>query len=284
MKNKSFNAQKPSANKPAIQKQASPKHKKPLQHKAKIAKPYFFGTHAVTAILEHRPTDIKTLFVQSYADNTPMHADIIDLATPYGISVQLIHKDNLTELVGSTQHQGIAVDAKSPQIFDDNELAVIAKKPSVFLLILDQVTDAHNLGACMRTASVMGVDAVIVPKNQSASITPTVAKVAVGATEMIPLISVTNLARAIDVIKKQGVFVFGTALDESAVAIGSCDLTGKVAIVMGSEGDGLRRLTAELCDRLVYIPMTDKTRPQSLNVSVATGVALYEAVRQRGIV
>lgn len=250
---------------------------------SKPNKPYFFGTHTVTAILENRPEDIKTLFVQASNDNTHLHTDIVKIAKDFGIGVQVIHKDKLTELVASTQHQGIAIDVKAAKAYDEADLIDIIQKPEVLLLILDQITDAHNLGACIRTAAAMGVDAVITPKNQSASITPTTAKVAVGATEMIPLITVTNLARTLATIKENGVFVFGTALDDTAIALDKCDLTGKVAIIMGSEGDGLRRLTGELCDTLTYIPMTNKQRPQSLNVSVATGMALYEAIRQRGI-
>lgn len=129
----------------------------------------------------------------------------------------------------------------------------------------------------------MGVSAVIIPKNHSSSITPAVAKVAVGAVELMPFIQVTNLARTLTDIKKQGVFVFGTALDDTAKPVQDCDLTGDVAIVMGSEGDGIRRLTADTCDQLVYIPMpgNEYGQIQSLNVSVATGMVLYEASRQR---
>lgn len=128
----------------------------------------------------------------------------------------------------------------------------------------------------------MGVDAVILPKNHSAPITPAVAKVSVGASEMVPVIGVTNLARTLERLKTHGVFVFGTALDETATPSHRCDFGGKVAIVMGSEGDGMRRLTREMCDTLVYIPMSPHPdRPQSLNVSVATGMVLYEAARQR---
>ena len=129
----------------------------------------------------------------------------------------------------------------------------------------------------------MGVDAVIIPKHHTSTITPAVAKVAVGATELIAFVQVTNLARTLTEIKKQGVFVFGTALDATAKAAKDCDLTGDVAIVMGSEGEGIRRLTADTCDQLVYIPMVGNTQGsiQSLNVSVATGMMLYEASRQR---
>ncbi|MBP8032613.1 MAG: RNA methyltransferase, partial [Psychrobacter sp.] len=137
--------------------------------------------------------------------------------------------------------------------------------------------------ACLRTAVAMGVDAVICPKHHAASLTPTVAKVSVGAAEMMPIVSVTNLARTLGKIKNAGVFVFGTALNAEAKPIHAADMTGKTAIIMGSEGEGMRRLTMESCDELVYIPMSGNEHGnlQSLNVSVATGMALYEINRQR---
>lgn len=274
----------------------TPKHNPPKNHPkttqktiqppraahTKKTKPYFYGIHAVKALLDYRPLDALSVFVQlSDGKNDGLHA-ICEQAKALGISVQSTTKDKLTELCGSSQHQGVAVLSRLPSLADENRLDELCQKEDVLLLVLDQITDAHNLGACLRTACAMGADAVIVPKNQSATITPTVAKVSVGASEMIELISVTNLARALTKIKQQGVFVFGTALDETAKSLQHCDLTGKVAIVMGSEGDGMRRLTQELCDTLVYIPMIDSPhRPQSLNVSVATGMVLYEAMRQR---
>lgn len=262
----------------------SPKSTKPTKDGGdKKPKPPFFGTHAVHAIFAHRPMDIKTLFVQRRDDNKQPHESLIAQAHEYGISVQMIHKDKLSELCQSTQHQGIAAQVRAPIVYDDAHLTDLLQKDDVLLLILDQVTDAHNLGACMRTAAAMGADAIVVPKHQSASLTPTVAKVAVGAAEMLPFITVTNLARALDVMKKAGVFVFGTALDDNATALHECDFLGKVAIIMGSEDEGMRRLTLDACDTLVYIPMTNKERPQSLNVSVATGMVLYEVMRQRVI-
>lgn len=252
--------------------------KKPA-HKP-VQKPHFYGIHAVKALLLHRPQDAKTLFVQqSDAPPNTAIADIIHTAQALGISIQSIAKDKLTELCASGSHQGVAVLAKLPVLADEQVLETLCQKTDALFLVLDQITDAHNLGACLRTACAMGVDAVILPKNQSATITPTVAKVSVGASERIPVVSVTNLARTLDLLKSQGVFVFGTALDDTATASHACDFSGKVAIVMGSEGDGMRKLTQKLCDTLVYIPMTGDI--QSLNVSVATGMVLYEVARQR---
>ncbi len=275
---------KSSAN-PFSHNHSSGTHTKPVKSTKdgndKKPKTPFFGTHAVHAIFAHRPLDIKTLFVQLRDDNRQPHESLINQAHEYGISVQMIHKDKLSELCQSTQHQGIAAQVRPPALYDEAHLAQLLQKDDVLLLILDQITDAHNLGACMRTAAAMGADAIIVPKHQSASLTPTVAKVAVGASEMLPFISVTNLARTLELIKKSGVFVFGTALDDSAVPLHQCDFLGKVAIIMGSEDEGMRRLTLDACDTKVYIPMTTKERPQSLNVSVATGMVLYEVMRQR---
>lgn len=246
--------------------------------------PHFYGVHAVIALLKHRPHDALTLFVQIREDGlvSQTHDDIIALAKEVGVSVQMTHKDRLSELCDSHQHQGVVLSARLPPMYDETYMAELAQKSDVLFLVLDQITDTHNLGACLRSASAMGVDAVIVPKHQSVSMTPAVAKVSVGAAEVIPVIAVTNLARSLDVLKKAGVFVFGTALDETAKPLYACDFSGKVAVIMGSEGDGMRRLTQEYCDTLVYIPMADNPdRPQSLNVSVATGMALYEVARQR---
>lgn len=246
----------------------------------KSAKPYFYGIHAVKALLNYRPDEALTVFIQPL-DNNKNLDEIVALTKSLGISVQIAHKDKLTELCGTPQHQGVAVLSRLPKLADEALLEQLSQKSNVLFLVLDQITDAHNLGACLRSACAMGVDAVIVPKHQSASITPSVAKVSVGASEIVPVVAVGNLARSLDQLKKAGVFVFGTALDETAKPAYCCDFIGKVAIVMGSEGGGMRRLTGELCDTLTYIPMSDGDRPQSLNVSVATGMMLYEVARQR---
>lgn len=249
-----------------------------------MAKPlYFYGIHAIDAILNHRPMDGMALFIQTGREQDSTVTAIIENAKQYGISTQFSAKDALTKLAGSPQHQGVVLQARPAKVLDESDLTKIAEKPDVLLLILDQITDPNNLGACLRTAVAMGVDAVIVPKHHSSTITPAVAKVAVGGAELIPFIQVTNLARTLKQLQQQGVFVFGTALDKTAQPVQDCDLTGKVAIIMGSEGEGMRRLTTELCDQLVYIPMSGNPHGeiQSLNVSVATGMVLYEVSRQR---
>lgn len=259
-----------------------------------MAKPLnFYGIHAVQALLEQRGMDGVALFIQSGRESDASVTPIIDLAQQYGISVQFSAKDALTKLAESPQHQGVVLQARPTTVASEHDLEQLVKqKNNILLLVLDQITDPNNLGACIRTAVAMGVDAVIVPKNNSSTITPAVAKVAVGGAELIPFIQVTNLARTLTALKQQGVFVFGTALDSTAKPAQDCDLTGNVAIVMGSEGEGIRRLTADTCDQLVYIPMAvqssidsqtsnGQVKIQSLNVSVATGMMLYEASRQR---
>lgn len=242
---------------------------------------YFFGIHAVTAILQHRPHQCVALFVQTGREQDSELAPLLAAAKVGGVSVQPTHKDKLTSLARSHQHQGVVVQARPlPEHHEVDVLNWVNQQPPCLLLVLDQVTDPHNLGACMRTALAMGVTAVVVPKNRAAGLTPTVVKVAAGATEQLPFVTVTNLARTLRELKQAGVFVVGTALDDTAKPIQQCDLTGNVAVVMGAEGEGMRRLTAEHCDQLAYIPMTAAI--QSLNVSVATGMVLYEATKQRG--
>jgi 23S rRNA (guanosine2251-2'-O)-methyltransferase len=168
---------------------------------------------------------------------------------------------------------------KAPEVRDEDDLyAIVAAQPAPFVLILDGITDPHNLGACLRTADAAGVHAVVSPKDRAATITETVRHIACGAAESIPFIQVTNLARCLDKLKEMGVWLVGTA-DEGDRSLYDLDLKGGIGFVMGAEGPGMRRLTEEKCDFLVKIPMQGKV--PCLNVSVATGVCLFEAVRQR---
>lgn len=269
-----------------ITKDKTPHQSKSNQKSAKPNKPktqpHFYGIHAIKAILQYRPEDALSLFVQSHDDKSKNYDELLALAAQAGVSVQTAHKERLTELCGSTQHQGVVLAARPKAMADETALDTwLANKDAVFL-VLDQITDPHNFGACLRTAAALGVSAVIVPRHQSVGLTPTVAKVSVGGAETVPVVAVTNLARCLERLKQAGVFVFGTALDETAKPLPDCDFGGQVAVIMGSEGEGMRRLTTELCDTLVYIPMIDSPdRPQSLNVSVATGMVLYEVMRQR---
>lgn len=245
-----------------------------------MAKPvYFYGTHAVQAVLEHRPTDSLSLFLQQGKEDDASIAEIVALASTFGVSIQQTSRDKLAKLCNSPQHQGVVLHARPLTFTAEAELDHLIKKDNCLFLVLDQITDAHNFGACIRSAVAMGTDAIICPRKNTAPLTPTVAKVAVGTAELLPVIAVGNLARALTNLKNEGVFVYGTALDDTAKPLHECDFTIKTAIVMGSEGEGMRRLTTDTCDQLVYIPMAGNA--QSLNVSVATGMALYEASRQR---
>ncbi len=244
---------------------------------------YFYGVHAVVSLLENRPMDGLSLFVQQGLE-TGREQDsnlnqLFELAEIAGISVQYANRDTLSKLCNSPQHQGVVLHARPLAFTHENELASIINKDNCLLLVLDQITDAHNFGACIRSAVAMGVDAIICPKKNTAPLTPTVAKVSVGASESIAVIAVSNLARSLQQMKESGVFIYGTALDETAKPLHECDFTMKTAIIMGSEDKGMRRLTSDSCDQLTYIPMVGNV--QSLNVSVATGMALYEANRQR---
>lgn len=240
---------------------------------------HHFGLHAVESLLTSLPEQILGLFVLQGRDDERLNA-LIKQAEPHGISVQKASRDTLSRLAEGGQHQGIVAAVRPAPVADESDLArLVESTPNVFLLALDQVTDPHNLGACMRTAAAMGVHGIIAPRDRAAGLTPVARKVAAGAADVIPFFQVTNLARTLVAIQELGVFSVGTMLDENAKPLHQVDLTGKLVIVMGAEDTGLRRLTQDTCDQLAYIPMSGKL--QSLNVSVAAGMAVYEACRQR---
>jgi 23S rRNA (guanosine2251-2'-O)-methyltransferase len=204
---------------------------------------------------------------------------LIQQARKLGISVQFCQRKTLDEKVEGAQHQGVVAKARLSDAGDEHDLKrILDTQTQPFLLILDGITDPHNLGAILRSADAAGVHAVIAPKDRAAKLTAVVRKVACGAAEAVPFIAVTNLARTIRELKDAGVWVLGAA-GETETTIYQASLKGPLALAMGAEGDGLRRLTKELCDGLVKIPMFGAV--SSLNVSVATGICLYEAVRQR---
>lgn len=246
-----------------------------------MAKPeYFYGVHSVESLLELEPERVLTLFALKGRDDQRLKR-IFELAEPFGVSIQKASRDSLEKLAGQPFHQGVVAAVRPHPTLNEADLEkLIQDNSNAFLLALDQVTDPHNLGACIRTAAAMGIHAVIVARDRSASLTPTARKVAAGGAEKVKFIQVTNLARTLDKIKKEfNVRVVGTMLDEEALPIHECDLTGPIAIIMGAEDTGLRPITQAQCDYKVYIPMQGNL--QSLNVSVATGMALYEACRQR---
>ena len=246
-----------------------------------MAKPeYFYGVHSVESLLELEPERVLTLFALKGRDDQRLKR-IFELAEPFGVSIQKASRERMEKLAGQPFHQGVVAAVRPHPTLNEADLEkLIQDNSNAFLLALDQVTDPHNLGACIRTAAAMGVHAVVVPRDRSASLTPTARKVAAGGAEKVKFIQVTNLARTLDKIKNEfNVRVVGTMLDEEALPIHECDLTGPIAIIMGAEDTGLRPITQAQCDYKVYIPMQGNL--QSLNVSVATGMALYEACRQR---
>jgi 23S rRNA (guanosine2251-2'-O)-methyltransferase len=241
---------------------------------------WLYGLHSLDAVMAQEPERIIELFVLKGRTDERLN-NIINLSRKMGVSIQFCNRKTLDDKVNGEQHQGVVAKARPGKVLDEHDLArILDKSESPFILILDGVTDPHNLGACLRTADAAGVDAVVVPKDKSASLNPTVRKVACGAAEVIPLIQVTNLSRSIKTLQDSGVWVIGTA-GEATQSLYECKLQGPIALVMGAEGKGMRRLTRENCDELVKLPMAGSV--SSLNVSVATGVCLYEIVRQRSI-
>lgn len=244
-----------------------------------MSRPYYvYGLHAVQAILEHNPERVIDLALLQGRDDERMQ-QILSLSKKMGLSIQRMNRKALDERAGDPHHQGVVARVKEAKNYTEHDLsALIQENPSPLFLVLDGVTDPHNLGACLRNADAAGVCAVIVPKDKSAQLSATVRKVAVGAAETVPLVSVTNLARTLKQLQKEGVWVVGTA-GEAQQLIYDCKLNGALALVMGAEGKGMRRLTRETCDELVKLPMAGSV--SSLNVSVAAGICLFEAVRQR---
>ncbi|MCG7537666.1 23S rRNA (guanosine(2251)-2'-O)-methyltransferase RlmB [Pseudoalteromonas sp. OOF1S-7] len=237
-----------------------------------------FGFHSVEAILATTPERFLEIYALKGRDDKRLNA-VVNEARKFGISVQFMQRKALDNKANGEQHQGIIANVKAARVLNERDLdEILARESTPFFLVLDGVTDPHNLGACLRSADAAGAHALIVPKDKSAKLNGTARKVACGAAETVPLIQVTNLARTLRDIKEAGVWVVGTA-GETDTELFDASLTGPIAIVMGAEGDGMRRLTREHCDVLVKIPMVGTV--SSLNVSVATGVCLFEVLRQR---
>jgi len=237
-----------------------------------------YGVHAVEALLRHHPRRVKHIWL-SEGRSEPRLQTLLQLASEHRVTVGSAERRELDAWVEGV-HQGVVADVSPSQVWGEamlDELLDRHEGPPL-LLVLDGVTDPHNLGACLRTADAAGALAVIIPKDKSATLTPVVRKVACGAAEVIPLVAVTNLARTLEKLQQRGLWVVGTA-GEAEKEIYQQDLTGPLILVMGAEGKGMRRLTREHCDHLVKLPMSGSV--SSLNVSVATGVCLFEAVRQR---
>lgn len=239
---------------------------------------FIYGIHAVKAVLEREPERFIEAFVLKGRQDDRLMPILNDLQV-CGVSIQQMTRKTLDDKARGANHQGIIARVKPAKQLNENDIdGILAQHESPLLLVLDGVTDPHNLGACLRNADAAGVAAIIVPKDRSAPMNATVSKVACGAAEVVPLIRVTNLARTMRTLQEQGIWFVGTA-GEATHDIYQAKLTGPLAIVMGAEGDGMRRLTRETCDDLIKIPMAGSV--SSLNVSVASGICLFEAVRQR---
>lgn len=238
-----------------------------------------YGIHAVSAALDHHPENILALFCQKDADN-PRLQPLLNKAQQLGYTVQTVSPSKMEKLAGSSHHQGIAASLRPNKAQDEKALLTHLKNTDekTLLLVLEGVQDPHNLGACLRSAEALGVDAVILPKDNTAPLNATVSKAACGADQTLKIIQVSNLARCLENLQAEGVWIVGTS-GEASTDLTSVKLGKRVAIVMGSEGKGLKRLTLEKCDETVRIPLVGTV--SSLNVSVATGICLYECYRQR---
>jgi 23S rRNA (guanosine2251-2'-O)-methyltransferase len=237
-----------------------------------------YGLHAVRAVIDRAPERVLELWMAEPRQDARAR-DLRERAQGAGLKVQLVGNESLAKLAGEVAHQGVVAAVRPLKPWDEETLiASLNDVPGPLLLVLDGVTDPHNLGACLRTADAAGVRAVILPKDRSASVDAVARKVAAGAAEFVPVVPVTNLARALGRLKQSGIWVVG-ADGEAEQPLYAADLNRPLALVLGAEGEGMRRLTRDSCDFLVRIPMAGQV--ESLNVSVAAGIALFEAGRQR---
>lgn len=240
---------------------------------------FIFGFHAVTARLRHEASSVEEIYVDSSRQDRRM-LELISAAKGAGVRVIPVDELRLANMVGTRRHQGVVAKAGEISLARNLDELLDAIEGPPLILILDGITDPHNLGACLRVADGAGAHAVIAPKDRAVGLNATAAKVASGAADNVPYITVTNLARTMREIKERDIWVIGTS-DDAEKNLYQADFRGAggVALVMGSEGEGMRRLTRETCDLLVSVPMFGSV--ESLNVSVASGICLYEARRQR---
>jgi len=239
-----------------------------------------FGMHAVRSLLLRSQGRVKKLLVDSRREDARMR-ELLQLAQQAGIKPERVDAKSLDSRVGNVVHQGVVAEVEPlPPWHEDELIAALAGLEDPLVLGLDGVQDPHNLGACLRTADACGALAVVVPKDRAASLNPTVRKVAAGAADTTPIATVTNMARSLKLLKEAGLWIVGADMAGDKVAW-EADLRGPLALVLGSEGDGLRELTRKTCDFLVRLPQAGSV--ESLNVSVACGMLLYETTRQRGL-
>ncbi|MGZ5049943.1 MAG: 23S rRNA (guanosine(2251)-2'-O)-methyltransferase RlmB [Methylobacter sp.] len=240
-----------------------------------------YGIHSVQSALDYSPKKIHQAWIDVQRQDKRL-AQVVNDLLDLGIEPEKIDRKKLDRLAEGNNHQGIVVEVEMPGELSESDLkdAVLTLQGTPLFLVLDNVQDPHNFGACLRTADATGVHGVIITKDNATGITPTVCKVASGAAETVPVYQVTNLSRTLRWLKEQGIWIAGAAGEATQTAY-QTDLTLPLALVIGAEGKGMRRLTREQCDMLVKLPMLG--RVESLNLSVATGVLLYEAVRQRAL-
>lgn len=236
-----------------------------------------FGFHAVTSRLRQNPDSIKEVFLDATRRDQRAR-DLAKMAETQGIRLILCDSVRLASMAGGARHQGVAANIDATRSHVDIEDVLDTLTEPALLLVLDGVQDPHNLGACLRVADAFGVHAVIAPKDRAVGLNATVHKVASGAADTVPYVAVTNLARTLRKLKQHGVWIIGTAADANS-SLGAVKLDGPIVWVLGAEGEGMRRLTREICDQLVAIPMLGSV--ESLNVSVSAGICLFETRRQR---
>ena len=252
-----------------------------LGHNRRMSKQaqWIVGLNAVASALEHDAEHVREVLLEAGGKN-PRIVEIEQQARRKDIDVRRVAQQALDGVAGGVRHQGAAARYAAARTWDEHELPALieAAEGKALVLVLDGVQDPHNLGACLRSAAAAGATAVVFPKDKAVQVNATVRKTSAGAADTLPVFSVTNLSRTLRELQKLGVWIYGFA-GEADASLYKLDLKGNVALVMGSEGEGLRRLTRETCDQLAKIPMPGGF--ESLNVSVASGVALFEAVRQR---
>jgi 23S rRNA (guanosine2251-2'-O)-methyltransferase len=247
-----------------------------------MSESWIVGINPVEGALSNDAERVRELVIEQGQRNARV-LELAERAKTLKITVNHRPREQLDKLAGEARHQGVAALYEPPPMAHENDLAALMERDgsSTLVLVLDGVTDPHNLGACLRSSAAAKVTAVIVPKDRAVGLTPVVRRASAGGADRVPLIAVTNLARTLRELKDAGVWI--TGLDgETETSIYAVDFKGPVAIVLGSEGEGMRRLTRELCDFVAKIPMPGAM--ESLNVSVATGVVLFEALRQRSAV
>ena len=241
-----------------------------------------YGFHGIAAVLRHCPDDVIRIYYDHHRQDARMQRLLLQL-DDLQLPVMGVDSERLAQIASSRQHQGVVAQVKtrSAGSFSDY-LKTLDMSRQPILMLLDSITDPHNLGACFRVADAFGVSAIIVPKDRSAGLSATVVKTASGATESVRFFTITNLSRTIEQLKTAGFWIYGTEMAETAEPVDQLKLTGPIAWVFGSEGAGIRNLTRQQCDHLAIIPMMGHV--ESLNISVAAGVCLYETQRQRKFV